>query len=85
MGTKSRKSQPHPAEQFSDPEMEQIKRFGQALGGQPTDFDKEVERELEKRARAREASAEKMKAAQTGGSPVNLAHYKARQEENEGR
>jgi hypothetical protein len=48
------KSQPH--EKFSNSEMEQVKRFGQALGGQPTDFDEEVEREIEKRQRAREAS-----------------------------
>jgi hypothetical protein len=68
MGTKSRKLQPHGAEQFSDPEMEQIKRFGQALGGQPTDFDEQVEEALNKRERAREANAQKMRAAQTSGS-----------------
>ena len=66
--------QSNPAEQFSDPEMEQVKRYGQALGGAPTDFDEEVERELEKRGaydriRPQEASAAKMKATQTGGSP----------------
>ena len=33
------------ADQFSDDDMEQIKRYGQALGGHPTDFDDEVERE----------------------------------------
>jgi hypothetical protein len=31
--------------------MEQVKRYGQALGGAPTDFDEEVERALEKRSR----------------------------------
>jgi predicted DNA-binding transcriptional regulator AlpA len=39
------------ADQFSDTDMEQIKRYGQALGGGPTDFDEEVERELMKRLR----------------------------------
>jgi hypothetical protein len=32
--------------QFSDPELERIKRYGQALGG-VTSFDEEVERHLE--------------------------------------
>jgi hypothetical protein len=65
-----KQKQPHPAAgAFSDNEMEQIKRFGQALGGAPTDFDEEVEKELDARAHAREASAGKMKAAATGGSP----------------
>jgi hypothetical protein len=37
----------HPiAGQFSDDEMDQIKRYGQALGGSPTSFDEEVERRL---------------------------------------
>ena len=67
---KKQQPQPHPiADQFSDDEMEQMKRFGQALGGAPTDFDEEVEKALDSRARAREASAAKMKAAATGGSP----------------
>jgi hypothetical protein len=35
-------NQPH----FSDPELAQIKRYGQALGG-VTPFDEEVERHLE--------------------------------------
>src|SRR5258708_24673025 len=61
--------QSHPiADQFSDDDMDQIKRFGQALGGAPTDFDEEVEKALDARLRAREASAGKMKAAATGGS-----------------
>jgi len=63
------KKQPHPAAgEFSDDEMEQVKRYGQALGGQPTDFDEEVEQELNARQAAREAGAAKMHAAQTGGS-----------------
>ena len=54
-------------DQFSDDEMAQMKRYGQAqLGG--TDFSAEVEKELVKLQRKREANAGKMKAAQTGGS-----------------
>jgi hypothetical protein len=54
-------------DQFSDEEMEQMKRHGAAqLGG--TDFSAEVEKELDKLQAAREASAGKMQAAQTGGS-----------------
>ncbi len=33
-------------DQFSDEEMEQIKRYGQALSGGVTPFDEEVERHL---------------------------------------
>src|ERR1700704_6228640 len=62
------KKKPHPAEQFDDSEMEQVKRYGQALGGAPTDFDEQVETALNERQRAREAGAAKMHAAQTGGS-----------------
>jgi hypothetical protein len=47
-----KKKKPHPAEQFNDPEMEQVKRFGQALGGAPTDFDEQVETALNERQRA---------------------------------
>ncbi len=65
---KKQQPQPNPADQFSDDDMDQIKRFGQALGGAPTDFDEEVEKALDARLRAREASAGKMKAAATGGS-----------------
>jgi hypothetical protein len=36
----------NPADQFSDDEMAQVKRFGAALGGKPTDFDEEVEMHL---------------------------------------
>jgi hypothetical protein len=42
---RKKKSQP-PANQFSDDEMEQISRFGQALSGGVTPFDEEVERHL---------------------------------------
>src|SRR5260370_42515277 len=60
---------PHPAEQFSDPEMEQVQRFGEDMGGgPPSDFDEQVENELNARQRAREAGAAKMHAAQTSGS-----------------
>ena len=53
------------ASQFSDQEMEQMKRYGAAqLGG--TDFSEAVERELEKLQKTREANALKMRAAQTG-------------------
>jgi hypothetical protein len=58
------------ASQFSDEEMEQIKRYGQALGGKPTPFDEEVQEHLD----GMEANAHKMHAAQTGGGgDVNLA------------
>jgi hypothetical protein len=58
----------HPiADQFSDPEMEQVQRFGQALGGQPSAFDEEVEKALAKHY-PKEFSAEKMHAAQSSGS-----------------
>jgi hypothetical protein len=41
------KKKSHPiADQFSDDEMDQIKRYGQALGGGVTPFDEEVERHL---------------------------------------
>jgi hypothetical protein len=62
-----RKKRSHPVvEQFSDEDMEQIKRYGQALSGGVAPFDQEVERHLQKRTR--EASAAKMYTAQTGGS-----------------
>lgn len=58
-------------DQFSDEEMEQMKRHGAAqLGG--TDFSAEVEKELDKLQAAREASAGKMHAAQTGGGDQSL-------------
>ena len=58
---------PSDADQFSDDEMEQMKRYGAAqLGG--TQFSDAVEKELNKLQKKREASAAKMKAAQTGGA-----------------
>ena len=59
-----------PEEQFSDPEMEGIKQYGEALGGKPTDFEEEVERHLSMgtdAAHAHEAGYAKMRAAQEGG------------------
>jgi cytochrome c553 len=39
------KKKSHPiADQFSDDEMDQIKHYGQALGGSPTPFDEKVEK-----------------------------------------
>lgn len=58
----------HPiADQFSDEEMEQLKRYGEALGGS-TPFSDEVEKHLPKY----EAHYAKMRAAQTGGSLVGV-------------
>jgi hypothetical protein len=58
------KKKSHPiADQFSDDEMDQIKHYGQALGGSPTPFDEEVEKHLKKY----EAKKKKMKAAQSDG------------------
>jgi hypothetical protein len=60
-----RKKKLHPiADQFSDDEMQQIKRYGQALGGSPTSFDEEVERCL----RVHEANYAKVRVGQTDGS-----------------
>jgi hypothetical protein len=60
-----RKKKSHPVlDQFSSDEMEQIKRYGQALSGSPTSFDEEVEKHLRKL----EANKKKMKAARTSGS-----------------
>ena len=61
---KKKQSHDDVASQFSDQEMDQIKRYGQALGGQPTAFDQEVEEHLA----GMEKNAAKMRAAQTGGS-----------------
>jgi hypothetical protein len=58
---------PGPADQFSDPEMEAVKQYGQALGGKPTDFDEAVEEHLN---RYEEASQKKMRAAQEGGQEI---------------
>lgn len=69
-----------PQEQFTDDEMEQMKRYGSAqLGG--TDFSEQVEKELDKLQANREASANKMKAALTGGlgpSDMDQAQIKQR-------
>lgn len=66
---------PHPiADQFSDNEMEQMKRYGAAqLGG--TDFSAQVEKEIRKLQR-KEANAAKMKAAQTSGGAGGLGPSK---------
>ena len=47
--------------------MNQIKHYGQMLGGGVTPFDEAVEEALNKHQAAREAKAKKMRAAQTGG------------------
>lgn len=66
-------------EQFSEPEMEGIRRYGQALGGSPTEFEEEVEKHLanmekanQRFGRATEAQYQKMRAAQTGGAGPGL-------------
>jgi hypothetical protein len=59
---KKKQSHEDVANQFSDQEMDQIKRYGQALGGKPTPFDEEVEEHLT----GMEQNAQKMRAAQTG-------------------
>ena len=49
-----RKKKSHPVtDQFSNEDMEQIKRYGQALSGSPTPFDEEVARCLNERLRAK--------------------------------
>jgi hypothetical protein len=60
------------ADQFSEDEMNQIKHYGQMLGGGVTPFDEAVEEALNKRQAAREANASKMHAAQTGGGDMSL-------------
>jgi hypothetical protein len=55
------------ANQFSDEEMEQLRHYGQALGGGPTAFDEEVEKHLA----GYEAHYAKMRAAQTGGASAD--------------
>jgi hypothetical protein len=67
------------AEDFSDEEKGQIQRHGQALAGDPTDFDDEVEKELADHY-PHEASAAKMHQAQTsGGASVGLGPTEAEQ------
>jgi hypothetical protein len=54
------KKKSHPvADQFPDHEMDQVKRYGQALSGGVTRFDQEVEKHLARY----EANRKKMKAA----------------------
>jgi cytochrome c553 len=58
------KKKPHPvADQFSDDEMEQLRRYGAALGGS-TAFSEEVEKHLT----GHEAYYAKMRAVQNVGS-----------------
>src|SRR5262249_19662209 len=59
------------ANQFSDDEMEAVRRNGQALGGGPTDFEEEVERHLTGE-HAREREAAKMRAAESGDGGEGL-------------
>jgi hypothetical protein len=60
--------QSHPvADRFSDDEMEQIKRYGQALSGGVTPFDEEVERHLA----SYEANRKNMEAAKAAQSAQN--------------
>jgi hypothetical protein len=54
-------------EPFSDREKAQVKHFGEALLGEPTDFDEEMEKHLADHY-PHEAGFKKMRAAQTGGS-----------------
>lgn len=65
-------------EQFSGPEMDGIKAYGAALGGNPTEFEKAVEEHLEG------YEAYKMKQAQTGGSlglgPSDIEKEQAQQQ-----
>ena len=68
---KKKQSPEDVAGQFSDDEMDQIKRYGQALGGKPTPFDEEVESHLA----GMEANAAKMRAAQTGGASLGPSQF----------
>ena len=51
-------------DQFSDDEMEQTKRYGQALSGGVTPFDEEVERHLARYEAKRKKMEAKAQAAQ---------------------
>jgi hypothetical protein len=55
------------ADQFSNDDMEQIKRYGQALSGGVTQFDEEVERHLARY----EANRKNMEAAKAAQSAQN--------------
>jgi len=62
------KKKSHPlADQLSDDEMDQIKRYGQALGGGVTPFDEEVKRYLAHY----EARRKKMKAVKDSAHRVH--------------
>ena len=66
MKNAKKQKKPSVADQFSDEEMGQIGHMGRMMSGGVTPFDEAVEDALNKREAA-EASAGKMKAAQTGG------------------
>lgn len=74
---RQQKPQENPEGQFSDQEMEGIKRYGEALGGKPTPFDEEVEKHLA----GHEAHFAKMRAAQRGGDlgPEQFEQEQAKQ------
>ena len=83
----TRRSQQQPQQQqtltadFSDPELEAIKRYAQALGLGETPFDSAVEARLvqSQRSRAREEGAAKMEAAKRGGGDLGLGPTQAEQ------
>jgi hypothetical protein len=64
------------AGQFSDDEMGQVKRFGEALGGKPTPFDEEVEAHLS----GMEQNAKKMRTAQMGLAPSPMEQAQVKQQ-----
>src|SRR5215475_4895915 len=77
------KQQPqgNPADQFSDQDMEQLKHYGEALGGNPTAFEEAVEAHLmggTDAGHAHEASYEKMRAAQEGLAPSDIEQAQSR-------
>jgi len=69
---KAKSQKPSPADQFSDEEMNQIKHYGQMLGGGVTPFDEAVEEALNKRE-AGEAAAQSL-----GPSAMDQAAVKQR-------
>jgi DNA segregation ATPase FtsK/SpoIIIE-like protein len=72
-------TQPNPADQFSDEEMEQMKRYGAGqLGG--TEFSAQVEKELAKFHQRREANAGKMREAQMGLAPSEMERAQVKQQ-----
>jgi len=73
--------QPNPADQFSDQDMEQLKHYGEALGGNPTAFEEAVEHHLNfgtDAGHAHEASYEKMRTAQEGLAPSDIEQAQMR-------